>query len=278
MSLNVVIFTSFYSIIIISVLLGCDTAVNSSSICKKNPDICDDLHQDSWCRIEKSDLIGSRLITKHEQPTSGKALYSQLIHLEKYNKCIELASGVKHILAPKRTNDRVRAFGLSSQSLAELQVLTKESHNVHLAFYHWMRFNDQIAKNKVLHAMQLNLIDDINILANIASHFQKYDLNKAKATYLDVLNRSSQDNFKPEWLLGLANTYQKLDNAAFTYLLSRANILMTDNQVSEKKMLMIIDGDTTLQASLDIQAKNLADALGEGHYPSSEIKRILEKE
>lgn len=278
MNLNVVIFISFSSIIIISVLLGCDTAVNSNSICKKNPELCDDLHQDSWCQIEKADLIKNRLTSKHEHAALGKTLYLQLIYLEKYNECIELASGVKHILAPKRANDRARAFGLSSQSLAELQMSTKESHNVHLAFYHWIRFNDPVAKQKVLRAMRLNLIDDINILANIASHFQKYDPDKARLTYLDIFNRSHIDNFKPEWLLGLANTYQKLDNLPLAYLLSRANILMTENQVSEKKMLMIINGDTTLQASLDMQAEDLVDALGSGHYQSSKIKGILEKE
>lgn len=277
MSRNVVILSSFLSIIIIPVLSGCDEVVNMTTICKKNPELCEDLNEDGWCRVEKAKLIDSRLTLKEKKISSGKALYLQLLALEKFNKCIRLASGVQHILAPQRTNDRMRAYGSSSQTLAALQESTKDSHNVHLSFYHWMRFNDPVAKKKVQRAMALNLIDDIDILATIAAYLLKSDPDKARTTYLNVLSRSDADNFKPEWLLGLANTYQKLNNPVFAYLLSRTNILMTDNKVSEAQMLMLINGDTTRQASLDAQAEDLADALESGNYQSSKIKRMLEK-
>jgi hypothetical protein len=277
LSQSVVMFTSFISIIVFSALIGCDSAVNSITICKNNPELCADLHQDTWCRYEKADLIKNRLRLKHEQIPSGKELYLHLLHLEKYNKCIELAAGVQHILHPERSNDRARAFGLSAQSLAQLQASTKDSNDIYLAFYHWTRFHDLTAQDKVLRAERLNLINDIDILANLASYFQKFDSNRAKASYLDVLSRSDENNFKPEWLLGLANTCQKLNQLELTYLLSRANILMTKNPVSEKSMLRLINGDSKLQLILDEQAKKLVDALRTGNYQSSEIKHILEK-
>lgn len=278
LSRSVVIFTSFFSIIVFSALLGCDNVGNNNTICKNNPELCADLHKDSWCRYEKSDLLKSRLRLKHEQSPPGKDLYHHLIHLEKYNKCIELASGVQHILHPERTNDRTRAFGLSAQSLAELQVSTKESNDPYLVYYHWTRFNDQVAQAKILRAERLNLIDDIEILAGIASYYQKYDPAKARQVYLAVFNKSNEENFNPEWLLGLANTYQKLNDLEMTYLLSRANILMSENQVSEKSMLMLINGDSELKIFLDEHAEELVDSLQSGSYHSSKIRRILEKE
>ncbi|MEC4724030.1 DUF2989 domain-containing protein [Shewanella sp. D64] len=271
-------FKSFFAIIVFFVLLGCDTAVNSNTICKKNPELCSDLHKDSWCRVEKAALINNRFRLKQEQTPSGKDVYLHLLHLEKYNKCIELAAGVQHIFHPERTNDRARAFGMSAQSLAELQVNTKESNEIYLAYYHWTRFNDAVAQRKVLRAQRLNLIDDIDILAGIASYFQKFHPEKARVIYLDVFNRSDENSFNPEWLLGLANIYQKMNEFELTYLVSRANILMTNNQVSEASMSALINRDTELQLYLDEQAEELADALGSSHYQSSKVKRILEKD
>ncbi|GGI75336.1 hypothetical protein GCM10007978_11250 [Shewanella hanedai] len=277
MTRSVVMFKTFFTIWVFSGLLGCDGAVNNSTICKNNPEVCADLHKDSWCRYEKSDLIKNRLRLKHEQTPSGKELYLHLTYLEKYNKCVELASGVKHILHPERSNDRARAFGLSAQSLAELQASTKDSNDIHLAFYHWTRFNNSAALEKVLRAQKLNLIDDIDILARVASYFQKFNPSKAKTIYLEVLNRSEASNVNPDWLLGLANTYQKTNEFELTYLLSRANILMSDHDVSEKSMSALVNGDNAVQSRLDEQAEALVDALESGNYPSSNIKLILEK-
>lgn len=275
---SVVMFKSFIVIMVFPALLSCDNAVNSTVICKNNPEICFDLHQDNWCKVEKTALINSRLTLKQNKTPSNKNVYLLLLDLENYNKCIELSAGVEHIFHPERTNDRARAFGLSAQSLAELQTNTKDSNNIYLAYYHWTRFNDPAAQTKVLRAQRLNLIDDIDMLAQIASYFQKFNPTQAKEIYLDVLNRSDKDNFNPEWLLGLANVYQKMNDFELTYLLSRAYILLTKNQVSEKSMSALINRDTELQLFLDEQAQELADALGSGHYQSSKIKRILEND
>lgn len=275
---SVVMFKSFIAIMVFLALLSCDSAVNSTTICKNNPEICFDLHQDNWCRVEKSALINSRFNLKQEKAQSEKKVYQLLLHLENYNKCIELSAGVEHIFHPERTNDRARAFGLSAQSLAELQRNTKGSNNIYLAYYHWTRFHDSAALKKVLRAQRLNLIDDIDILAQIASYFQKFNPTKAKDIYLDVFSRSNMSNFSPEWLLGLANVYQKMNEFELTYLLSRTYILMTQNQVSEQSMSALINRDTELQLFLDEQAQDLADALGTGEYQSSRIKQILEKD
>lgn len=278
MSKNFVLITSFISIIVFSSLSGCENQTDTGSICKNNPELCSDLHADSWCRFEKGDLIRKRFKLKMTESPTGEQIYQHLLNLEKYSKCIELASGVQHILHPERTNQRLRAFGLSAQSLAELQASTQNSNEIHLAFYHWTRFSDIDAEKIVLSAHDKHLISDINILSSIASYYQKFDARKAKSIYLEVLGMSNDDNFNPDWLLGLSNSYQKLNDLELTYLLSRANVLMTDQVASEKRMLALIGGDKRLADYLDQQANELVDAIEDGSFNLSDIKNVLERE
>ncbi|QFU22815.1 DUF2989 domain-containing protein [Shewanella eurypsychrophilus] len=278
MNKNFVIITSFISFIAFSSLLGCDNQRDTGSICKKNPELCSDLHADSWCRYEKADLIRKRFKLKFTESPTGKEIYQHLLNLEKYNQCIELAAGVQHILHPERTNDRLRAFGLSAQSLSQMQDTTKESKDLYLAFYHWTRFSDLDAEKIVLTAQSADQIDDIVILSHIASYYQKFDAIRAISIYLEVLDMSNEDNFNPDWLLGLANSYQRLNDFELTYLLSRANVLMTDQKVSEDKMLALIAGDAELSRYLDKQADELVDVIEAGDFKQSAIKAIFERE
>ena len=274
---NFVIITSFVSFIAFLSLSGCEKQPDTSTICKNNPELCSDLHADSWCRYEKGDLIRKRYKLKFTESPSGKQIYQQLLNLEKYNQCIELAAGVQHILHPERTNDRVRAFGLSAQSLSQLQDTTKNSQDLYLAFYHWTRFNDMDAQKIVLAAYKAHQIDDILLLSQVASYFQKFDAYQSNLIYLEVLDISDEDDFNPDWLLGLSNNYQKLNDLELTYLLSRANILMTKQDVSEEKMLALIYGDKTLQRFLDRQAEELVEVLEDGAFSSSAIKTLLQR-
>ncbi|MPY23885.1 DUF2989 domain-containing protein [Shewanella sp. YLB-07] len=275
MTRNFVIITSFISFIAFSCLSGCEKQTDTGTICKNNPELCNDLHADSWCRYEKGDLIRNRYKLKFTESPSSKQIYHQLLNLEKYNQCIELAAGVQHILHPERTNDRLRAFGLSAQSLSQLQDTTKNSQDLYLAFYHWTRFNDLKAEKVVLAAYKAYQIDDILLLSRVASYYQKFDALQSNLIYLQVLDISDEENFNPDWLLGLSNNYQKLNDLELTYLLARANVLMTKQNVSEEMMLGLIYGDKTLQRFLDQQAEELVDVIEDGEFSSSAIKTML---
>ena len=272
---NFVIITPLFPILAIFGLFGCDNGVNTATICKNNPELCDDLHRDSWCRYEKADLIQKRYLLKNTPSPTGKQIYQHLINLENYSKCIELAAGVQHILHPERTNDRVRAFGISAQNLAQLRDTTKDSPDLYLSYYHWLRMNDQAALSRVIKAQQAGTIDDLDILASLASYYQKSDLDKAKALYLQLLDRATPEGFKPDWLLGLASIYHQQNDLEKTYLFSKANVLMTRNTASDAKMNALINGNKQVATFLDQQAKNLVEHLQKGDYASSDIRAQL---
>lgn len=275
MRVNFVIITPLLSLFAILGLFGCDNDLNTTTICKNNPELCDDLHRDSWCRYEKADLIQKRYTLKNTPSPTGKQIYQHLINLENYNKCIELAAGVQHILHPERTNDRVRAFSFSAQSLAELRESTKDNPDLYLSFYHWIRFGDQQAQARVIHKERAGEVTDPLILAHLAAYYQKSDLSKAKSLYLALLDIATEEQFDPNWLLGLASIYQQENDLEKTYLFSKANVLMTSNTASAKKMSALVKGDAQLEALLTEQAEDLVNHLENGNYATSEIRQRL---
>ncbi|NKF51477.1 DUF2989 domain-containing protein [Shewanella sp. WXL01] len=256
-------------------LFGCENDRNSDQICKNNPQLCADLHRDSWCRYEKGDLIRHRYQLMNSPTPSGKQLFDLLIHLEDYSNCIELAAGVEHILHPERTQDRKRAFAVSTQTLAELREYTKDNPDLHLAYYRWLRFNDFPSLQIVLDQFEQGLVNDNQIKASLASHFVRIDQAKSKALYLELLSVDDPDGFNTDWLLGLASVYQRLQDFENAYLFTKANILMTDNKADERQLLGFINGNKQLANQLDTQAQALVDSIESGNFATSEIGQKL---
>lgn len=269
MNRNFVLITSFTIIGSLFGLFGCDNDRNSDLICKNNPELCADLHKDSWCRFEKGDLIRHRYLLKQTTTPSGKELYQQLIHLEKYSKCIELAAGVQHKLNTERTRDRERAFAVSTQTLAELQAFTQDNNDLYLAYYRWIRFNDQAGLNIVEQAYQQGQLQDQEIMSQLAAHYVRYAPNDAKALYLSLLATSQASLINPDWFLALASIYKQQQDAEKEYLLTRAYLMMTESHVDEPQLLAMINGNKALAQSLDIQAAELIAAVLSGQFANS---------
>lgn len=273
-----VMFTSFAFVTGAFVLFGCDNGRNSDTICKNNPELCEDLHKDSWCRYEKGDLIRQRFILKTTPNPTGKQIYDQLRFLEVYSKCIELASGVQHKVNVQRTNDRLRAFGISVQNLEELQESTKGSQDPYLAYYHWSRLDDAKSLAVLIKAEKEGQISDPELLSKLAIYYLKTDAARAKKLYLDVLGMVDADHLDPDWLLGLATASRTLGDLDGSYLYSRANIALTKQSVNEAQMLALLTGDKTKAAMLDSEAEQLAKAVSSGNFAGSAIEKRLRAE
>ncbi|MCL1065677.1 DUF2989 domain-containing protein [Shewanella olleyana] len=276
MNKSLVIITSFSLFAAIFALFGCDVGRNSGSICKKNPELCADLHKDSWCLVEKGDLIRSRYQLKITETPSGKQLYDQLIKLESYSKCIELAAGIKHIINTHRTEDRERAYAVSTQNLAQLQEYTKDNPDIYLAYYRWTKFNDFPSRDIVIKAEQAGELSETFMIAQVASHYIKTDLARAKLLYLHLLSHVKASNIDSDWLLALATVYRREQNTENEYLLTKANTLMSDNTASEEKLLALIANNNELAKQLNIDAAELVKQLNAGKFDTSEIKLRFE--
>ncbi|GGB63068.1 DUF2989 domain-containing protein [Shewanella inventionis] len=275
MSQNFVLITSFTFIGAFFGLFGCDNDRNSDLICKNNPELCSDLHKDSWCRFEKGDLIRHRYLLKQSSAPTGKELYQQLIYLENYSKCIELAAGVQHKLNTDRTRDRERAFAVSTQTLAELQAFTQNNNDLHLAYYRWIRFNDQAGLAIVEQTYQQGQLTDPEIISQLAAHYVRYQPNDAKHLYLTLLANTEAELISPDWFLALASIYKQQQDHQKEYLLTRAYLLISPNHVNEEQLLAIIQGNKHLAQRLDQQATELIASVMSGSFANSASELLL---
>ncbi|WP_137227069.1 DUF2989 domain-containing protein [Shewanella sp. MEBiC00475] len=275
MSRNFVLITSFTIFVAIFGLFGCDNDRNSDIICKNNPELCADLHKDSWCRFEKGNLIRHRYQLKKVDKPTGKQLYKQLVYLETYSDCIRLAAGVQHKVNTYRTLDRERAFAVSTQTLAELQESTKTNNEVHLAFYRWIRFNDQAGLAIVEDTYKQGMLIDNEIITQLAAYYVRVSPQDSKKLYLHLLATTEPEKIDPDWFLALASIYRQQQNEEKEYLLTRANLLISENQVNENKLLALIKGDRALALILDGQAVELVSAVMSKQFANSESETLL---
>jgi hypothetical protein len=292
LSKKLVMFTSFCFWIAIFGLFGCENDRNTDVICKNNPELCEDLHRDSWCLYEKASLIRHRYALKQTEVHTGKQLYQQLIMLENYSKCIELAAGVQHIIHTERTLDRKRAFAVSTQNLAQLQEFTKDNQDIYLAFYRWMRFGEQAAFTTVNNAFKRGEVEEVEILQQLAVHYLKIDANISKKIYRQMFvaitsedlihsddNNISMDlthEFNPDWLLGLANVHQQQQNFAKVYLLTKVNLAITQQNASSEQLLALIHGDKKLAIKFDAEAKTISKSIINGHITKGQLDALFD--
>ena len=273
---SLVIITSFSIYAALLGLFGCDVGRNSAGICKNNPELCADLHKDSWCLVEKGDLIRSRYELKVTPEPTGEQLYHQLIKLESYSKCIELAAGVKHLVNTHRTEDRERAYAVSTQNLAELREHTKDNPDLYLSFYRWTTFNDINSRDAVIKAERDGKITEVFMLAQVATYYLKTDLTRSKSLHLYLLSHVSSEKFDSDWLLGLATIYRREQNIENEYLLTKANVMMSDNFATEDKLLALINHNKKLASTLNLEAEKLVKLLKTGKFDTSDLKYRFE--
>ncbi|MBR9727919.1 DUF2989 domain-containing protein [Shewanella intestini] len=275
MNKKFVIITSIGMMGLIFGLFGCEKPQNSDYICKNNPELCADLHKDSWCRFEKGDLIRHRYHLLSVEKPHGKDLYLLLRYLEKYSQCMEMASGVKHVMNTHRTEDRERAYAISTQTLAQLQEYTKNDTDVYLAYYRWTRFNDDASREIVLAAYRNNQITEPEQLASLATYYVRYSPNDAKKLYLKLFSLDDPENFDTNWLLGLASIFHQQQQLQWAYLLTKTNLLMTDNKADDHQLMGLVNGNKQTAETLNTKAKMLASLLQSGHFSQSELATQL---
>lgn len=267
MTKNFVLITSFC---FISLLQGCDRLTPTQKICKNNPEICEDLHTDGWCRTERAILVAKRFEVKAEGDNPhDKQMYDLLLNLEKYNKCIWRASGVQHINNPSRTNVRARAYAASAQSLEELRESIKGARTPYLSYYQWTHLGDDSGLDRLLYAEQQNKISDPHLLTALAGYYVKFRPQKGLALYLTALQRATPEEFNPEWLLGIATAFEALKQPEERYLFEKANLILTERKANTQWMTASLGGDRKLRARLDEDAKALVESIEQGEYAKS---------
>ena len=152
------------------VLMGCgETEISISELCTEHPALCNDLMDDSHCKLERRNVIYSRLEEK-KVPSDAKK-YRLLLDFEKYSKCVELASGIQHIKFKEKTTQRISSYNVSLAEIKRLNDETVSSDHPGLLFYHWSRNQSQSHLTRFLKAAEQQAFIDPDLQFALARHF-----------------------------------------------------------------------------------------------------------
>lgn len=153
-----------------SLLVACgETTISISEICQTKPMICNDLYDDSHCKLERRNVIFSRYDVS-KVPSDAKK-YRLLMDLEKYSKCMELASGIEHIKLKEKTTSRINSYRVSLDEIKRISDETITSDHPGLLFYHWSRHQSKSHLEKFIKAAEQNKFTDPDLQFALASHY-----------------------------------------------------------------------------------------------------------
>lgn len=249
-------------------LSGCSKPSTLAETCQASPEICHDLDLDATCREKREPLLALRLSIKQNPALAqqDETQFQRLQLVESYNRCLQRAAGIQHVNHPQLTSNSQRAYALTSLTLAQIQQQTKGSHNPHLAYYHWVHFDDSQALATLLQAQRNGQIKEAYILAGLAMSQLKTEPDFARRLYLEALRDATPSDFVADWLLALA---QVTPDREIKYLLQKTNIDLTQRKADQRMMRAELGASAEIQQQLDQQSLVLAKALSEGSYASS---------
>ncbi|WP_427982054.1 DUF2989 domain-containing protein [Agarivorans sp.] len=225
-------------------LAGCDSALNFlgfgnrtvKSICKSNPELCEDLNQDGWCRSERADVIIARFDELNHASDENK--YHLIKNYRAYNQCIELAASIEPKYDKSRKTQRVVGMLTSLEELARLEAETRESNNPYLAMYHWTQHRDQDAKERFLALEGTGKLDSPELLWTLAIY---YSGNNPQKT-IDILQSSfkyfSQEQQIPaKYPEAITSQYMALRNFRQAYIWAQVSALFDDHSTQDYSSL-----------------------------------------
>ncbi|MFP2770843.1 DUF2989 domain-containing protein [Oceanisphaera sp. KMM 10153] len=118
------------------------------TICETTPQFCADLHEDSWCKFERSDLIRAR---KQQADTPNDAnIYALMASLKTYHDCLDPLLAIEYTKRKERKNDKLEATIKAKTALIQLEQQTIDSDYPYLLLWHWQLRGDNKAKARFI--------------------------------------------------------------------------------------------------------------------------------
>ena len=164
------------SILPFCTLMACDNGLSFADLCEQHPEICQEFHEDTWCKKERISVSFTNLAHKLEANDSNK--FQQLIAYEGYEKCMEHASKIEHIKLKIKQTRRIKNVIKAQDRIKEISYATRHSEHPDLLFYHWSHYLDEQALNKFTSLEGNALLERPNRQVNLASFYAKRDPQK----------------------------------------------------------------------------------------------------
>ncbi|MDM7860609.1 DUF2989 domain-containing protein [Alteromonas sp. ASW11-36] len=248
-------------------LSGCDGFAprTVAQMCEENPEICNDLNPDYWCRAEKADIIKHRYDHLNEMPE--KAQYDLLLMFESYKTCIDKAAQIRHIKLREKESGRMKGALTAQRELQRLSRATRDSNNPYLAYYQWSRHGHEDALRRFLAHQKAGRLNSPALQVGLASYYAKIDTGHAiNALYTALSLYTDDDAVDPEIFISLYTLHQQRDEIERAVLWGYVGSEYEENDVDVSELAAI-----ATQAGLDLdkvqrEARRLYDRIESGDF------------
>lgn len=257
----------FYVLVLSLALGGCDGFGVKSirDICAQNPQLCEDLNQDAWCLAEKSKIIRNRYLLA--QQTSEQETYELMVNFENYRKCISPASKIEYIKDRNKETSRKQGLITAENELTRLKLETENSTHPFLLYYHWSRFNENSALEKLLKLEQQGKLENPDMQVAMASYYIKRDLNKATNVLLHALSLyPAGADVDTDIFRGLSAIYLKTEDFTNAYIWAYVGREFKMENLDLAQIETVLLKQNIKLAPLIDKAETYIDAIEDGNF------------
>lgn len=269
-------FSTLVKILLVTLTLpllnGCDDLFRPTipAICEEQPQICEGLNEDGWCRAEKAEIIRHRYDNMHNADDSHK--YVLLKHYEAYEGCIEKATQIRHIKYREKESDRMEGYLTAIEAQKQLSRETKDSNDPYLLYYHWSRNNDERAKKRFMAQARNGKFNSADLWIKTASIHLKRDNEQArKALYKALSYYDDIDDVSPMVFESLITV--NLDDERYASAYVWANVYAEVDDMGEQALerthpllLKPINYD-----QLTSMASKIEDVINDGEFNADKV-------
>lgn len=251
------------------VLTGCEEPLTLRQICQEKPKLCTDLTNDGHCKSQRMETIFKRYY-EAKLPTD-KNRYALLMDLEKYSKCMGLASQIEHIKLKEKKTERVDGYIGTVNDIKRISDLTVTSDYAPLLYYHWSRNGSQRHLKKFLALEGTKEINTPELTYGLATYYIKRDLPKTVSLLYQALELTKQgETVNPEIFASLSSIHFKLDKFSSAYLWAKVSKLSGAENVNLEELKFYIGNQGKSTSGLDRLAQDTYDSILDGDFKRPE--------
>ncbi|NVK57888.1 MAG: DUF2989 domain-containing protein [Alteromonadaceae bacterium] len=240
-------------------------------ICTQNPQFCEDLNTDGWCRSEKSEIVRHRF--NHQGDDSDRPKYHLLLKYEKYQLCINKAAQIQHVKYREKEFARKQASVSVASTLKQLQWQTKHSTDPYISYYQWSRFGYEDARQRFVAAAQNGVFTEPHFYVDLASIQVADDPKAARNALFKALSQyANVDQEIDGRITGLlASLSIDTDNYRMAYVWTKVTNHFAESS-DESQLSAITSKHKIPEAILDRVAEDIISALDAREFDAQKLK------
>lgn len=244
------------------------------NVCEDTPQFCQELHEDGWCRFERTALIRARKL-QAPQPSDPNN-YDLLTTLKEYHGCLDPLLAIEYTQRKERKTNKVDAVFHAQEAMTQLTADTVDSDYPYFLLWHWQHEGSQRAKArfmKLADRAEMQTPDLQNTLAKLLmmrdSAAAEQKLHYALSLYDkgDTLDSNIIAN-----LLTLYIRQQRYQDAwVWSRVLSKLN---HEENIELARLDVYSTFDAAQQQEMQQQVEHIFKQLTQGKFQAPSIERI----